>query len=225
MAGAAKPSSHWPHLATLLAAHKVSLVLDVGANIGQYGGRLIEHGYAGRIVSYEPLAAAHATLQAKAAAQPNWQVAPRAAVGASSGEVEINVSAESDMSSILAMTDEAQRLFTSSRAVGRESVPMVTLAGEIAARAVAGERIFVKSDTQGFESAVLDGLGGAIDRVIGLQLELALHPVYQGQPRYLELLQRVEAAGFMPMLVIPGYWSRHHGRMLEFDLVAFRAPN
>ncbi len=57
---------------------------------------------------------------------------------------------------------------------------------------------------------------------MGVQLELALEPVYEGQPRYLELLERLEGMGFTARLLIPGYYSRHYGRMLEFDVVAFR---
>lgn len=215
--------SPWPRLVTLLERHGVTLVLDVGANTGQYAARLREHGYAGRIVSYEPQSAAHAELLARNALRHRgWEIAPRAAVGAKEGETSINVSAESDMSSVLAMTEEAARYFTSSRTVATERAPVVTLADEIAGRAGPSDRVFVKSDTQGFEAEVLDGLGRAIDRVVGLQLELSLHPIYQGQPRYLEMLQRIEAEGFAPMLLIPGYWSRRHGRMLEFDVVAFR---
>jgi FkbM family methyltransferase len=215
-------ASPWPKLATLLQSQGVTLVFDVGANTGQYALRLREYGYAGRIVSHEPQSAAHAALTQVAAGDTAWEIAPRAAVGAKRGETTINLSADSDMSSVLPMTDEAQRLFESTRTIGTERVAVVTLADEIVQRAGPTERVFVKSDTQGFEAQVLDGCGAAIERVVGLQLELSLLPIYRGQPRYLEMLARIEALGFTPRLLIPGYWSRHHGRMLEFDVVAFR---
>jgi FkbM family methyltransferase len=215
-------SDPWPKLVTLLKSHGITLVLDVGANSGQYARRLRDYGYAGRIVSYEPQSAAHAELARNAAGDRQWEIAPRAAVGAAPGEITIHISAESDMSSARELTEETAKIFTSSRMLAKETAPVVTLRAEIALRATPSDRVFVKSDTQGFEDAVLDGLGDAAARVAGLQLELALHPIYQGQKRYLELLQRIEAAGYAPLLLIPGYWSRHHGRMLEFDLVAFR---
>ena len=215
-------AAHWAQLVTLLEAHDVSVVFDVGANAGQYATALFNNGYRGRIVSYEPVAAVHAALTRAAASRPNWEVAPRAAIGARAGEAVVNISAESDMSSLHAMTAAARTHLSRARTTGSERVPMVTLADEISSRAEAEDRVFVKSDTQGHEAQVLDGLGETAARVVGVQLELALEPVYEGQPRYLELLERLEGMGFTARLVIPGYYSRHYGRMLEFDVVAFR---
>jgi FkbM family methyltransferase len=216
-------SPHWARIVDLLTAHGVTLVLDVGANSGQYATALRRNGYAGRIVSFEPLAAAHAALTATAADDPGWTAAPRCAVGAEAGTVTINVSPESDMSSLLPMTDTAERHLASARPTSTESVAMTTLTAELPRYAGADDTVFVKSDTQGYEAAVLDGLGDAVARVAGLQLELSLVPVYDGQPDHLVLQNRLAALGFTPHLVVPGYWSRHYGRMLEYDVVCFRA--
>ena len=97
------------------------------------------------------------------------------------------------------------------------------IAAAVIRYASANDVIFVKSDTQGYEAEVLAGLEGAMDRVIGLQLELSLTPIYQGQPDYLSILNQVGELGFTPHLIIPGYFSRHHGQMIEFDVVCFRA--
>lgn len=224
MSAAPRPGDapHWPRLAELLARHRVDLVFDVGANTGQYILALRRHGYAGRVVSYEPGAAAHAALDATAAGDPLWQVAPRLAVGAASGEAVLNVSGESDMSSLRPLTDDAARRLASVRPVATETVPVTTLAAEIARHARNGETIFVKSDTQGFEAEVLDGLGSTASRIHGIQLEMSLVPIYSGQLDHLALLARLASLGFTPHLVIPGYWSRHHGRMIEYDAVCFR---
>ena len=82
----------------------------------------------------------------------------------------------------------------------------------------------MKSDTQGFEAQVLAGIGSAWDRIAGLQLELSLQPIYEDQPDHLPLLAELAEHGMRPHLVIPGYWSRHYGRMLEYDVVCFRDP-
>jgi SAM-dependent methyltransferase len=45
------------HLAALLPQLAINCVVDVGANTGQFGAMLRRIGYAGRIVSFEPLRA------------------------------------------------------------------------------------------------------------------------------------------------------------------------
>jgi FkbM family methyltransferase len=222
MAKSPGSAPHWARIVELLAKHGVTLVLDVGANIGQYATALRHNGYAGRIVSFEPLSSAHAALTAAAAGDERWTIAPRCAVGSATGTIDINVSPESDMSSLLPMTGTAQRHLASALPTATETVSLTTLAAELPRYAGPGETVFVKSDTQGYEAAVLAGLGEAVARVAGLQFELSLVPVYEGQPDHLVLLKRLAGLGFAPHLIVPGYWSRHYGRMLEYDVVCFR---
>jgi len=215
-------TSHWPQLVDLLARHGVTCVLDVGANAGQYATRLRHAGFRGRIVSFEPGAEAHAALTQAAAADPDWQTAPRAAVGAAAGTLTLNVSPESDMSSLLPFTAEARRHMDSATFVGTETVDVVALADVWAEHVRADDRAFLKSDTQGYEAQVLAGLGARLDELAGVQLECSLVPVYAGQPDWRELLDRLATYGLVPHLIVPGYYSRHYGRMVEFDAVCFR---
>ncbi|MDA0786306.1 MAG: FkbM family methyltransferase [Proteobacteria bacterium] len=215
-------AKHWAQIVSLLARHEVNCVFDIGANVGQYANAIRKNGYPGRIVSFEPLSAAHAQLTARAAGDADWDVAPRTAVGAAPGETQIHVSAESDMSSILPLDATAQDRLTSSRSTGTETVPVTTVADGLAAHTDGATHIFVKSDTQGFEAQVLAGAADCWDRITGVQLELSIQPIYEGQPDHLPLLEMLAARGLRPHLVIPGYWSRQYGRMLEYDVVCFR---
>lgn len=213
---------HWRQLVALLAGHGVSLVLDVGANTGQYASRLRRAGWGGRMVSFEPQAAAHAELRAAAANDPAWQVAPPLALGAEAGETVLHVSNESDMSSLLEMRPEFLATSPTSAIVAEETVRVITLEAALAEYAGEADRVFVKIDTQGSEAAVLDGAGDGLRRVVGLQLELSLVPLYEGETTYRAMIERLGGLGFAPYLLIPGYFSRHMGRMLQFDGVFFR---
>lgn len=216
------PSKESRNLAALLAHHRIDLVLDVGANTGQYAERLRRAGYGGRIVSFEPQSSAHGLLTVAAADDPGWAVAPRMAVGDSDRPLTLNLSAESDMSSALAMTDEMADLLDSAAYTGTETVPQARLDALLADFAESGDRLLLKSDTQGYDRQVLDGAAGVLDRIQAIQLELSIVPVYVGEPSYLEMIGHLDSLGFSPALFIPGYFNRRTARLIAMDGVFVR---
>lgn len=86
------------HLRYLLWALDIECVLDVGANVGQYGLRLRALGYQGRIVSFEPYPRAHGLLQERVANDPKWSVVPYA-LGDRSGARALIAYADSSLNS------------------------------------------------------------------------------------------------------------------------------
>ena len=211
-------------LAAVLERFSVNCVLDVGANVGQYAKRLRALGYAGRIVSFEPLPDAHAGLLRRAAADPTWQVAQRMAIGERDGEVEIELAAESDMSSILPQSALLRRISPTSAVIRRERVPIARL-DRIAASFVApGDEVFLKIDVQGYEPQVLEGAGDLLRTVRGIQLEMSLVPCYEGERGFRETIDQLEAAGFELYLLLPGYFERKLARQLQVDGVFIRPP-
>jgi hypothetical protein len=62
-----------------LRQFKIDLVLDVGANMGQFASEIRHCGYAGRIVSFEPLSQAHGQLLQSSAGDSLWEAYPRCA--------------------------------------------------------------------------------------------------------------------------------------------------
>ncbi len=216
----AKPPN--AQLVALLKHHRIDAVLDVGANVGQYGQRLREWGYEGRIVSFEPLSSAHEQLLTQSASDAAWTVAPRMAIGDIDGEIDIQVSSETDMSSILPQSALMKEISPSSAIEATERVPIHRL-DTVAKDYVKEEgRAFLKVDTQGFEPQVLDGSEALLRRLVGVQLEMSLLPIYEGEHDYLTMIRRLAAAGFSLQLVLPGYFERKLGRMLEIDGVFVR---
>jgi hypothetical protein len=74
-----------------MAAYGVHLVIDVGANSGQYASGLRAAGYAGRIVSFEPLSEPHGRLAAASSRDADWDCR-QLALGRRPGTRTINVS-------------------------------------------------------------------------------------------------------------------------------------
>ena len=67
----------------------ISVVLDVGANEGQYATGLREMGYQGRIVSFEPLSEQFNLLEGLCSADALWDC-HNLALGDTEGEATIN---------------------------------------------------------------------------------------------------------------------------------------
>jgi FkbM family methyltransferase len=220
--GVAKPRTGPAQLVAVLAHERVDAVIDVGANAGQYGRMLRREGYAGPILSFEPLPGPRAALAAVAAADPLWQLAPPMALGAVDGETVIERSAESDMSSILPQSPLLRAVSPTSEVVERRRVALARLDGLGVLLESAWRRLHLKIDVQGYEPQVLDGAAALLERVATVQLELALRPVYAGELSYRVMLDRLAALGFTPALMLPGYFERKLARMLQIDVVFAR---
>jgi FkbM family methyltransferase len=220
-------TSYVAQLKAMLSWHRVDLIFDVGANTGQFGKELRRQvGFAGRIVSFEPMKAAHERLTAEARNDPLWDVAPRAAIGAQEGTVTINVARNSVSSSVLPMLETHVRAAPDSRYTDAETVRLATLdaltPGYFGQESVA----FLKVDTQGYESEVLKGAPRTLARVTGVQLELSLVPLYTGQRLMPDLLEFMRDAGFDLWAVTPAFTDPHSGRLLQVDAAFFRrAPS
>ena len=207
-------------LAGFLHQHRVDCVLDVGANVGQFGSELRAVGYTGRIVSFEPQSDAHARLVVAARNDPSWDVAPRAAVGSAVGEIEMNISENSVSSSALPILEAHTTSAPQSRYVRTERVPVIRLDDcDLIDRT---RRIFLKVDTQGFEQHVLDGATDLLGVVRGVQLETSLAPLYDGQADFHALIGQLRQAGFAPWYIDPAFQDRDTGRLLQADLTMFR---
>ena len=205
-----------------LHVHAIDLVIDVGANDGGYGQTLRSAGYAGPILSFEPLTEAHAALLRRTAGDRSWHVAPRAALGEHEGEATINIAGNRASSSLLAMGDLHLQAAPESRYLGAESVPLRRLEQIEHPYLQQASSPFLKVDTQGYELPVLRGAGRLLGRVVGVQVELSLVPLYKEQETWDQIVAFLDANGFALWNVLPGFVDPHSGRMLQFDGVFFR---
>jgi FkbM family methyltransferase len=213
-------------LRAMLSFHKINLIFDVGANSGQYGRELRGSiGYRGRIVSFEPMAAAHSALARLAATDRLWEVAPRTAIGAKDGTTVINVSGNSVSSSILPMLESHADAAPDSRYFASEEVPLATL-DKVAVPYFRHDSVaFLKIDTQGYELEVLRGAEDTLSRIVGMQMELSLIPLYEGQKLMPEMLAEVANLGFELWGISPTFAAPATGRMLQVDATFFKYPD
>ena len=212
-----------PTLVDLLRQRRVDVVLDVGANEGQFGRGLREWGWRGRVVSFEPLPAAFGPLAARAAADGRWDAVPLA-LGDAPGTATLHVSELAVFSSLRRPLQAARDFDGRARTVGAVDVPVERLDAVFDAHVGPGERAFLKVDTQGHEWAVLDGAAGVLDRVEGVQLELGPSALYDGERPAPEVIARMAGAGFRVAQVHPVVFDPADGSasLLQFDAVFAR---
>ena len=183
-----------PGQSDFLWSRNVNLVLDVGANQGQYARDLRSQGYKGRIFSFEPASGPFERLSRRAAHDANWQIF-NCAVGAVAGSAEIHVTRNSVYSSLRPQTAMISDFSKKSQIVGTESVDVITLdALDLASE----DRIFLKIDTQGFEQEVLAGATQVLQRCVGVQLELPVEHLYQDVWSFSEAIVFMDELGFVP---------------------------
>jgi FkbM family methyltransferase len=207
----------------LLASSEVDLVLDVGANTGQYACALRSRGFTGRIVSFEPLPDAFAKLERKAQLDPLWE-ARQLALGDRDDIVTMNVSKNSVSSSILPMRRLAERAAPDSRYIATCDVPMARLDSVVESTLSESRHAHLKLDVQGAELQVLQGAIGVLPHICSLDAEMSLVPLYEGQELMPSLVDHVRAAGFELIWLERGILDPRPGYMLQLDGL-FCRPN
>ena len=214
-----------PTLADLLRQRGVDVVLDVGANQGQFALGLRAWGWGGRVVSFEPLPAALDVLRARAASDPGWDVAP-VALGDAAGTAALHVSELDVFSSLRRPLPAAEAFDRRARTVRTVDVDVRRLDDVFDDWVQPSKRAFLKIDTQGHEGAVLDGAVGVLDRVEGVQLELGVSALYDGEHLAPAMISRMADAGFRIAQVLPVVYDPADGfaSLMQLDAVFVRPP-
>ncbi len=201
----------------------VDLIIDVGANVGQYGLDSRKLGFTGRICSFEPLSMAFLILANRAKNDFNWEVY-NYALGEKQEELEINVSGNSHSSSILNIKDLHTNAEPSSTYIGSEKIKVNKLDSIFDSIKKDCNEIYLKIDTQGYESFVLAGAQNSLKKINTIQLEMSIQPLYQGQMLFDELYTMLKQSGYTLVSIEPGFVNQKTGEMLQVDGI-FRKIN
>ena len=207
------------HTKSIVPNLEVETIFDVGANVGQYAMKMRQQGFDGRIVSFEPLSEAHALLQAHSSKDKKWLVHDRCAIGESEDTLEINISENSQSSSLLPILETHFKVAPTSKYVGKELVDVIPLSSVFEKYRSSGVSNFLKIDTQGSEHHVLAGIENQLEFFAGVQLEISLTPLYEGSKLYPYYFNYFDDHGFDLWSVEPGFSNRETGRMLQFDAI------
>ena len=200
-----QPSSETRLAATrnsILQKLAISLVIDVGANRGQWSSRIRSDGYRGEIWSFEPTDA-FLELKKNVNNDQNWKIF-NLALADKAGESEMFLSSNQGLSSsLLEPTGFRSQHPTISFSETRK-VNVSTLDSKIE---VSSPPFYLKIDTQGSESLVLEGASKSLSKCLAVEFESALIPLYRNESLHYELARKLFYLGFTPAQVVITHWD------------------
>lgn len=213
-----------PTFVDVMRCQRIDVVLDVGANDGDFGREIRDEGYRGRIVSFEPNPAAYERLCKAIVNDPLWE-AHQLGLGDVPGELTLSISNADVFSSFKGTTEFGAASFHA-RQASTEQVQVVRLDDFLDGRADLLSRTYLKIDTQGFEMEVLRGAGDALRRIAAVQAELGLVKTYRNEDDWLDIILWMRRHGFEVGTAICNSAISEAAQVREFDFVFVRrSPN
>ena len=197
---------------------KISHVIDVGANVGQFGIDIRRHGFKGQIVSFEPVSETFTQLTETIKKYQPWK-AIQFGLGANESEKTIKVSGNSGLSSsLLEMGSVHLSNFPKAATVATEKVTISTVDRQLDLLGIDPRDIMLKLDVQGYEAEVLKGAAQSLAQFPLCYLEVSLVPLYEGESTFLPILNTLSEAGHEVIDVFRGIKAKD-GQLLQMDIL------
>ncbi|MES2050201.1 MAG: FkbM family methyltransferase [Pseudomonadota bacterium] len=213
------------YLRQILLQYDIEIVIDVGANQGQYHDLLRDEvGFKGQILSFEPVQKYVAMLSEKAREDKAWRIYDFA-LGASSGSAKINVATSAGLDSFLSPRIDAVPHFWKDNPISHEETAQIRTLDDVLQQAgidCGKQGVYLKLDTQGFDLEVLKGAPIALEQIKALQTEASVRPIYYGMPTYLETLSCLNERGFDLSAMFPISYDDML-RVIELDCIFINA--
>lgn len=192
------------------------VVIDVGANVGLYAHTVRNVGFAGKMISFEPLTEAFQVLKKISLEDSDWDVY-NFALGDENQEAIINISQNSVSSSILESDENLNKLCPQAEYSSTEIITIKRLDSIIDDVCPPDAKLFVKIDTQGFEPQVVNGCLGCLDRIVAFQLEIPLMELYKGELTFTDIIKFMDNVGYKLVKIEPGWNDPNTGYSAEID--------
>lgn len=200
----------------LMKLHKIEMVFDVGANIGQYANELFYNNFKGEIHSFEPMNSEFQVISKAARNLSKWSV-HNFALGDKTEKLYINVSQNKFSSSILTLTNVHIEAANESVIIGKEAIEVKRLDEFVKEIQVGDKNLMLKIDTQGYEYNVLLGAGDYLDQFKLIQVELSLVKLYEGEKDFQQIIDFLRKRNFKLVSIEPGFYNEFSGELLQFD--------
>lgn len=209
--------SRWPELA-MFNLSRGDIVIDVGANVGDFTECVLAHQPWAIIHAFEPVPQAFEVLRGKFQDYTGIYC-QNAALGSRQEQKQINVSRFVEASSFL----ENGRLLKN-RVYGidftiEESLPVAVETVTSYSRLHSLSRIkLLKLDVQGYELEVLKGAETVLDTIEFIYAEAQFQELYQHGPLFQDLFSFLNQRQF-ELVRMTSFRADNEGRLMECDMI------
>jgi FkbM family methyltransferase len=186
------------HIINLINHYNIDLILDVGANNGGFGKMLRIEGYTGEIQSFEPVTETYKQLKKITDKDSKWHI-HKLALGETCSQQTINVTASSDLASFLSASEFGKNAYSEKLEVSHQENVTINTIDDFLAKEIKNaenRRVFLKMDTQGYDTHVIKGALKSINSIFCILSEISFIPLYNNMPHYLDSLKTYEELGF-----------------------------
>lgn len=213
-----RSDSPFSSIVRCLKESKVSNVIDVGANVGQFGLDIRRHGFQGQIISYEPVQESFGSLTQTIEKHQPWS-AFQLGLGSTESKGSINVSGNAGLSSsILKMGALHLENFPESVTIARQNISISTIDKQLEILGLRPQETMLKLDVQGFEVEVLKGASQSLSKIPLCYLEASITPLYEGEISFLPILIELSKFGHEVIDVYRGIKAKN-GQLLQLDIL------
>ncbi len=212
-----REGTHLSRIKNFMSLLNTDLVLDVGANKGQFARSIRNTGYVGKIISFEPLSEVYDNLIRNSENDKKWKVYPRCAVGNSNSEISINVSKNFASSSVLNILNEHVNSASDSKYIGSYLVNQIKLDDIDLDEDF--NSIFLKIDVQGYELDVLEGAIKLLEKISLIKVEISYTQLYKNGTNWRILVDFLNKNHFEIWDVENGFRNPKNYRLLQSDLI------
>ena len=207
------------HIVKTLNFYNIDLVLDIGANEGQFAKKIIEYGYKKEILSFEPIKSVHKQLLINSKRFQTWKVHKRCAFGKKNGLKKINISKNSVSSSFLEVNKRHLDIEPGAEFVKQENTKVISLNKFLNKKRFNNKKIFIKIDTQGYEKNIILGGKKILNRITGVMIEASIAKVYKSEALYLEMIKLLNKFGFKVWSIERGFGNKKTGQVFQMDII------
>lgn len=184
-----------------IRTHNINLVIDVGACDGGFCRSLRGLiGYDGQIISFEPCKDTFEKLCVNMKSDSRWR-GFNLGISDSDGFARLNTYDRRDFNSVLNLRDADARnydLDLSKKGVEEIRLRTIDSMWDEIVQAVKDPCVFLKTDTQGHDLAVIRGAQARLTNISGFQCEVPAIEIYDGMTSMPDMIKFLGSLGYVP---------------------------